>query len=279
VGNADTIQQRAHFFGYKRPYLGFCRVYLEQGLLQAFQFYVAHERDVRQRLMQHRGRPLSEWRRAFFLDSNLRPTRRQVLDLDYQQEVYSDDWFWPKVPHGTSELLEANRETVNGIVAALSWRPADGDPRRTADQIHLVAKQVSLRWAYEDLLSPLRFTSERDSQHFTGAMLQIDDYLQHNPDATCAIYRMSGGNTRMRSVNDQEEIPTLFQGANYADAAHRDEIYPGDERIRAAAGLTIQIHTLGVRQRNRGDVIAADVPALAVWVPAAMARAWLVQDT
>ncbi|WP_259279937.1 Z1 domain-containing protein [Enterobacter roggenkampii] len=29
VGNADTIQQRARFFGYKKNYLGFCRVYLE----------------------------------------------------------------------------------------------------------------------------------------------------------------------------------------------------------------------------------------------------------
>jgi hypothetical protein len=35
VNNADTIQQRARFFGYKRRYLGFCRVYLEQGAINA----------------------------------------------------------------------------------------------------------------------------------------------------------------------------------------------------------------------------------------------------
>ena len=81
----------------------------------------------------------------------------------------------------------------------------------------------------------------------------------------------------MRSVNDDEEIPTLFQGANYADAAHRDEVYPGDERIRASMGLTIQIHELEVRQKNRGSVIANDVPAVAVWVPHEMAQDWLVQ--
>jgi hypothetical protein len=278
VGNADTVQQRARFFGYKRPYLGFCRVFLEQGLFQAFQFYVAHERDIRQRLMEHRGRPLSEWRRAFFLDSNFRPTRRQVLDLDYQQDVFSNDWFWPKVPHGTVELLDANRQTVRRFVESVGWRSDDGDPRRTPDQTHLVAEQVPLRRAYEELLSPLRFTDERDSQLFTGAMLQIDNYLHEHPDATCTVLRMSGGSERMRSVNDDEEIPTLFQGANYADAAHRDEIYPGDERIRAAGGLTIQIHTLEVRQKNRGPVIARDVPTVAVWVPAAMARDWLVQE-
>ncbi|PYX57973.1 MAG: hypothetical protein DMG76_10425 [Acidobacteria bacterium] len=128
------------------------------------------------------------------------------------------------------------------------------------------------------MLSPLRFTDERDSQLFTGAMLQIDDYLQDHPDATCTVYRMSGGSERLRSVNDDDEIPTLFQGANYADAAHRDEIYPGDDRIRPVDGLTIQIHTLEVRQKNRGPVIARDVPTVAVWVPAVMARDWLVQE-
>jgi hypothetical protein len=253
-------------------------VFLEQGLFQAFEFYVAHERDIRQRLIQHRGRPLSEWRRAFFLDSNLRPTRRQVLNLDYRQDVLSNDWFWPKVPHGTEELLDANRQTARRFVESLAWRTDDGDPRRTPDQIHLVAERVPLRHAYEVLLSPLRFTSERDSQLFTGAMLQIDDYLQDHPDATCTVYRMSQGSERMRSVDDNEEIPTLFQGANYADGANRDQIYPGDERIRAADGLTIQIHTLEMRQKNRGPVIAREVPTVAVWVPTEMARDWLVQE-
>lgn len=81
----------------------------------------------------------------------------------------------------------------------------------------------------------------------------------------------------MRSVND-DEIPTLFQGANYADAAHRDEVYPGDEGVRTAEGLTIQIHTLEVRQENRGPIIASRVPTVAVWVPSSMSRDWLVQE-
>ena len=221
VGNADTVQQRARFFGYKRGYLGFCRVFLEQGLFQAFQSYVAHERDVRRRLLEHRGRPLNEWRRAFFLDSSLRPTRRQVMDLNYQQDTFSNRWFWPKMPQGSAELLDANRQTIRAFVDTLLWQDDEGDARRTPDQVHLVAERIPLRRAYEDLLMPLRFTDEYDSQLFTGVLLQIDSYLQANPEATCALYQMSKGNERMRSVNDDDEIPTLFQGANYADAAHQ----------------------------------------------------------
>jgi hypothetical protein len=278
VGNADTVQQRARFFGYKRAYLGFCRIFLEQGLFQAFQSYVAHERDVRRRLLEHRGRPLSEWRRAFFLDSSLRPTRRQVLDLDYQQDTFSNRWFWPKMPHGSEELVDANRQMVRTFIGAVSWRDDEGDARRTPDQIHLVAENIPLRRAYEDLLIPLRFTDEYDSQLFTGLLLQIDSHLQATPEASCTVYQMSKSSERMRSVSDGDEIPTLFQGANYADAAHRDEVYPGDERIRSANGLTIQIHALEVRQKNRGPIIMSRVPTVAVWVPSSMSRDWLVQE-
>ena len=89
---------------------------------------------------------------------------------------------------------------------------------------------------------------------------------------------MSKGKERLRSVNDDEEIPTLFQGANYADGAHKDIVYPGDDKVRPDTGLTIQIHTLEIREKGQGSLIANNVPAIAVWVPAQMARDWLVQE-
>lgn len=280
VGNADTIEQRARFFGYKRKYLGYCRVFLETSVRDAFQFYVEHESDIRKRLTKHRdiGKPLSEWRRAFFVDGSLRPTRRQVLSLAHRQDTVSDDWFWPKVPHGTSELLDANRSVTSDFIQQLSWTDAPGDPRRTPDQVHLISESVPLRRAYEDLLIRLRLTDEQDSQLFTGLLLQIEAYLERHENADCTVYRMSRGKSRLRSVNEEQEIPTLFQGANYFDTAHKDMVYPGDERERAAQGVTIQIHRLEVRQQNRGDVIADNVPAVAVWLPQSMAKDWLVQE-
>ena len=75
VGNADTIQQRGRFFGYKRSYLGFCRTYLEQDVLTAFEEYVVHEEEMRRQLQQlhDSGNPLSEWTRAFILSANENP--------------------------------------------------------------------------------------------------------------------------------------------------------------------------------------------------------------
>ena len=69
VGNVDTVQQRARFFGYKRSYLVYAASLLKPLSIIHFESYVNHEQDVRTQLIEHRntGRPMSDWRRQFFL--------------------------------------------------------------------------------------------------------------------------------------------------------------------------------------------------------------------
>ena len=88
LGNADTIQQRARFFGYKHDYFGYCRVFLEDRVRDAYTRYVTHEEDVQRRLIEHdqTGKPLDAWKRAFFLDRHLKPTR----DKRSRPGLYSD---------------------------------------------------------------------------------------------------------------------------------------------------------------------------------------------
>lgn len=276
VGHADTIQQRARFFGYKRAYLGYCRVFLEVGVRDAYGHYVNHEEDLRERLASHRasGAPLSEWKRAFFLNRALRPTRSNVLQIDYMQDAIVDDWYWPKAPHDSEDAAIFNRGIVSKFMDRLAFVDDEGDPRRTESQRHKVAANVPLRALYEDLLTQVRTTRPKDCQRFIGLLLQVGDYLEENPDATCTVYYMVGGNPRERSVNEADEIPTLFQGANPTKG---EETYPGDSKIRARNGLTIQIHNLTVLKSERGPVLLTDVPAIAVWVPAEMARDWVTQ--
>jgi hypothetical protein len=134
---------------------------------------------------------------------------------------------------------------------------------------------VPLREAYENLLIPLRTPRASDSTPFTGLRLQIERYLSDNANATCTVYRMSGGIVRDRGVKDNGELRNLFQGA-YPDT--KGEIYPGDSKIRVKDELTIQIHTLRVINREARQVIAQDVPAIAVFVPVEMTAGWLVQE-
>jgi len=114
VGNADTVQQRARFFGYKRGYLGYCRVYLEDGTKQAFEDYVDHEEDIRSQLLavQQAGQPLDNWKRAFVMSSALQPCRDSVLYFDYMHVPLASRWIAPRFVLATPELNAANRTCV-----------------------------------------------------------------------------------------------------------------------------------------------------------------------
>ncbi len=274
IGNADTIQQRARFFGYKAGYIGYCRVFLGADTLQAYEAYVQHEEDVHQRLQKHRqsGKPLSEWKRAFFLDGSLKPTRDCVLDLDYMKGGYSDDWYYPKAPYESQEAVANNSKTVSEFVSALSLKPDSGHPMRTEHMKHFVAENVPLADVLERLLLRYRVTRFEDSQHLTGVMLQVKKYLDHHGDAICNVYQMSKGMERSRSVYPGGEIMNLFQGAH---PDKNGQIYPGDRRIHSKSGLTVQLHNLKIEGSPQGDV--PGVPLIAIWVPNSMAGEWLSQ--
>lgn len=273
TGNADTIQQRARFFGYKQAYFDYCRVYLDDSVCQAFRHYVQHEEDIRNRLKEFslNGRQLSEWKRAFFINRALKPCRDSVIDLDYFRGSFASGWFIPKAPHDSLDAIRSNRAWVNSFCTQLAFEEDDGSPLRTEEQKHWVVKGVSLRDTYEQLLVQLRLTRYGDSQKYMGALLQIDRYLDLNPDSRCTIYSMSKGNMRTRRTNDKDEIPQLHQGRNPLKGV---AIYPGDSDIRSDTDLTIQIHNLKV---VTGYDTYPDVPTIALHFPGDMVKDWLVQ--
>ena len=279
VGNADTVQQRARFFGYKRPYLGYCRVYLEQGTLRAFQTYVEHEEDIRTQLQefQERGQPLNNWKRVFVLDRGLRPCRHHVLEFGYIRGSFSDDWVNPRVVLASDAVMRANQQTVAEFVNTLAFRENDGHRDRTPAQRHHVCQGVSLRTMIQQLLVNMRITGTRDSQRNTGLLLQLSKALEDDPDEVCTIYRMSPATGRHRGISRDGEVSELYQGEDPVQPRERrGEVYPGDRRMCDDGNVTVQIHTLTLTRA--GQEVAQDVPVLAVWVPARLARAWVAQD-
>lgn len=279
VGNADTVQQRARFFGYKRPYLGYCRVYLEQGTLHAFQTYVEHEEDIRAQLeeFQETGQPLNDWKRVFVLDIGMQPCRHHVLEFDYMRGRFSNSWVTPRVVLASDDVVQANRQTVAEFVRGLAFHEVDGHPDRTDVQRHHFCQDVSLRAVIEQLLVNMRITGTTDSQRNTGLLLQLSKALEDDPDEVCTIYRISPITGRSRGIDENGEVTNLFQGeAPVHPRERRGEVYPGDRAIRDDDNVTVQIHALNLTRDNLK--VAQHVPILAVWVPARLARAWIAQD-
>lgn len=284
VGNADTVQQRGRFFGYKRRYLGYCRVFLEQGTLNAFQNYVEHEEDIRGQLsgFQDTGRPLNEWKRAFILDTALRPCRQEVIQFAFMQDRFSNEWVAPRVVLSAPNVVETNRAAVSEFIQGLAFTENEGHPDRTSIQRHQVCENVPLRTAVEELLVRMRITGSTDSQRSTGLLLQLSKALDDDPDERCVVYRMSPNERRQRGVDADGEVTNLYQGAAPVEPRERrGEVYPGDQAIREDGTVTIQIHTLDLTQEDgaRGNrrVVMENVPVIAVWVPERLARGWVNQ--
>ena len=278
---ADTIQQRARFFGYKRPYIGHCRVFLEQAVADAFTRYVRHEEDVRVQLEEVAAdrRSLDEMRRTFLLPRGLSATRDSIIDIDYVRARVNQGWFFPRAPHDSPQAGEQNRDRIVNFLSTLELEDDNGSENRTPMQLHRFSDEISLREVYESLLLDLRFSRLSDAQNLLGVLVIVRNQLREFPEASCSVYEMSGGMQRQRALNDRGEIPNLFQGAAPVNPPERrGEIYPGDREIHAADRVTVQIHRLDLLDRDSREVIHQDVPNIAVWIPPGMAGDVLIQD-
>jgi hypothetical protein len=272
VGNVDTIQQRARFFGYKRGYLGYCRVFLDQVTIDAYTNIVDHEEDVRNRLVDFdiNNKHLNDWDREAVLDQMLNLTRANVLYDDLDRDQFGNDWFRINAPHDTVEHIETNRNAVFDFLnpKSESFMQDEGHANRTEEQKHLVAT-ISMKDCLEHLLNKLKFTRESDSARYSSLRGIIKRYSEENSDENCQVYLMTANSltdwkSRVRRLNRNDEIQQLFQGRNPRTG---EVVYPGDSEIKNENVLTIQIHMLNIR-----DTEYVDVPTLAIWIPESMGQ-------
>lgn len=127
------------------------------------------------------------------------------------------------------------------------------------------------------MLAPLRITGVTNSQRNTGLLLQLKRAIEDDPHEVCGVYRISPARRRQRGVDENGEVTNLYQGAfPVFPLDQRGQIYPGDRAIRDDDNVSVQIHTLDLTREN--NIVAENVPVIAVWVPARLARSWLAQE-
>lgn len=274
IGNADTVQQRARFFGYRHPYMGYCRVYLQEATLNAFRSYVDHEETMRRELRTVQDGNLNEWTRRFILDPSLRPCRQQVVSLNYTRGL-PPEWFWGPSTEFGSAAVKHNRVLVQDLLKNRPYTADEGEEERHGMHIHHIYRDISVKDIVGQLLAPLKMIAQKDSHHKTGVLL----LLSLVQEQSCVVYRMSpsASERRMRSLSSDGTISQLFQGAYPAERGPRQgSVYPGDRRIHDDRLVTIQIHELDLKTVSGG--VHENVPVVAVWLPPDIRRGWVVQD-
>ena len=270
IGNVDTVQQRARFLGYKRSYIGLCRVFLEGAVRDLYESYVGHEEVMRRDLIEHRnsGRPLSDWGRQFILPRTVYPTRSNVIDIPYQRAIFGNGWVIPQGLHDSAEAVAANRVTFEQLCSGLQFVPHDGLDQRTDSSRNMVARDIRLQTVYDELLMRIRLPRPTDAQLFAPLLRMIQAHLLAHPSELCTVYLMASGEPRRRAIIGNA-INQLFQGEQFAQG-HSVVTYPGDRAIRTDVGLSVQLHYLNLGSDD-DHLIARNVPHIAVWVPSALA--------
>lgn len=254
--NADTIQQRARFFGYKRDFLDLCRIYIHPDVHRAYSNYVVHERDIRRQLAEHRGRPLRDWRRAFFLDSAMRPTRNIVLDDPLFRVKRDKHWFAQSYPHANEgDSVRFNLDLVARFKDKLQLETFVGKHREYA------YADTNLDTLLSGLL--LDFKVVREAILWYIHLVSVSDLRARDKEQRARIYFMDKdghGTRRFRSVESAQDKIKVQQGRSSADNDRGS-----DRTIVDASVVTLQIHHLNVAKNRHDKMIPVD--AIALYVP------------
>ena len=274
VGNADSIQQRARFFGYKRSYADLCRAWLVSTTERAFSLYVEHEKVLRKELRQvaRDGINLKQWTRRMLLDPALKPCRKSVIDLPFVHgRIKGDAWTTFTRLQIAAPDISVNRSALSSFVANHGTTAAD-DPRdpRTVDRNTVFA--VPLALLLDQLLADWRMQME-DRAVVNQLNLLLGARLDDEPALQADVYWMRGGRARERTLQpDGVSVVNLFEGRRPKGSPEGG--YPGDNKFFTDGRISVQIYSVDVME-NRVRIEEA-VPALAVWVPRSLAGGVLV---
>lgn len=258
VGNADTIQQRARFFGYKKSYLGYCRVYLDRDVLQAFEDYILHEEDMRNSLLLHKesGENLNDWYRQVFLHKKFNLARKNIFSMEFERSVFGNKWVWPRLPHFSENSRKHNFSILQDFINSYSF-----DNKISKK---FLSVERPLAEIYHHLLLELKFNSPKDEADYSALLYLLEKCLVQDPELKCTLFLVSNfDNKRKRSlVSSKNEIKELFQGRNEKSEGLRD---------LKGNGITIQLYILDLFEehsdRKEDMPIVQDVPVIATFIP------------
>ena len=243
VGNADTIQQRCRFFGYKKSYLKYCRIYLPRTSKRAYIDYVMHEEDMRNKLLNFQGKhkSLKDFKRSFVLSPDLNITRKNVISDEVSRYRLKGWRSFDRV----ETINELNNNIIETFLTHIELTNFDQrllNPNSA--QIHTRAI-IDFKTVFEGLLLNLDFHNPVNSLLCNHLISLFSIFSDSSLIDEIYVVNISSGEQRERSTNELGKIKNLFQGKNPKTE------YPGDRKYFSKELVTIQIHNLKIKSSNK----------------------------
>lgn len=288
--NADTLQQRARFFGYKKGYQGLCRVFLPSDVREIYSNYVEAEEFVRAALEKHRGKPLAEWKRDFILDRAMSPTRPSVVGRRTQKILSDGDWWAPEAMYKTTEAVIHNRSLLrqaaegwvknHGYVDAADF-PQFRDERKSKRNWLVEAVPAE---EVQDLLLGLQVRDFKDSIELGAVLIAMARYIEETEYPKIDVFLISelewdfpGADGRSLSNG---RIANVFAGRQPAQEPDTSKLnYVGDRALRAANRPTLHLRMLKLKQETvPAGELNQEIPWIAVHMTEPYAKDCIIEE-
>ncbi|MEA9412661.1 Z1 domain-containing protein [Flavobacterium sp. PL02] len=254
--NADTIQQRARFFGYKNNYLKNCRVYLPQGSIDEFDYYIEHEEIMRENLKKM---TLEQYAQTVILDESMNPTRNNILSIDIIRNKMAG---WKQF--NTIQHAVENIDFVERFISSLNLQLFYD--YGSTDRNHLYC-DISIDDAI-GFLKKYKASNIPDTLRKSSTI----QYLKYVKDTKAIdkvyIFQMAyqvitGRQRSLKNERDRYVIKQIFSGSSGKTSGN----YPGDRSIKREDALCIQIHKISVKDNPDPQKISPLFYTLAVYYP------------
>lgn len=270
--NADTIEQRCRFFGYKMPYIDICRIYLSKKSLREYKDYVDHEETLRANLSQCETlAEFSKHTHAMQLADTLNPTRTNILSSKLVRNKLSG---WKQML--SLDCIEENKQLFENFLNKIS----DSSYTLCENFDNNVIRNH--RWVDVDITDFINFfklVKYEDAPNITRKIVTIQ-YLYYLRDSqnmdTVRLYQMaynakSSGSLRKRGIKDGK--PNNLQAGRAANGS-----YPGDIKFFTDNKVCIQIHHFKIEQALN-PLNGRDLYNICIYYPENLATSFIGLDS
>lgn len=277
ITNADTIEQRCRFFGYKMNYIESCRAYLPAQSIEDYCAYVHHEEELRSLLSKCSS--LKEYEHSIMLSPKLRPTRQNVLP---KQMVKARLLGWNKYERISGrKMLVENKVSVELFVNKHLPYACDFslDHYNSSKYNNGEMKKHALKnMTFQEVLPLLSdFKAGNLQDTITKSMtLRFLSYLAGKQDEVFKVIFMSKNHIRERSkydVDDDLWQVELFQGRSNIN---EKDNYIGDTNIFDKDNVTIQIHHIRLTGLPVSETPYSETYAIAIHFPERLATQYTI---
>lgn len=255
--NADTIQQRCRFFGYKQKYLKSCRVYLPENSIVEYVDYVEHEEEMRTWLKNNTS--LENVERQLMIAEKLNTTRKNILPYNVVQTKLKGWHAMNALNSIESNILVVNSFLQNNLFEF--WNPKYD----TIDRNHKTST-VPVETAI-DFLTKFKFGNYADTarKQATIRYLQYLSTESTTPISSVHFIQMAyESDYRERSFDPiTMKINQLFTGRSLSGT----QVYPGDREIKQEDTICIQLHKIKLKCNQTNRHVGKVIYTIAIYYP------------